>query len=214
MNRKPMKGQAFALTIPPGETETLNESGANCYIVVATGVILMRPRLSTGGVGAYTQYQQGTGFENTEFDAVDVKNPNATAVVVQIWIGDMTFTDKRLLPATQTTFLVVNPLYSDPSHSPVTSLPILDISGGSFFDINGKKWLAIIRDRILLSNVDSGQIQLLQAVTNAAYNTGAAFAIQPETEIGLAVAGDFRLVPPSGNLNCIVAEVYQAIAAP
>jgi len=182
--------------------------------VLATGMIDMRPR-GPRGTNEFSNYTQGTGFENTDFDIIDLRNSNAFSVVVSVWVGEAGFIDKRLILATSgagAIQTVVNPLWTGTGAAPAF-VDIPDLSGGSFTDINGKKWLAISRIQILISNLDAGNVMLLQKLNNYVFNTGAIFAIQPATEVGPAFQGSYSLVQNGGTINGLVAEVYSCIPA-
>jgi hypothetical protein len=211
---KAPQGTIFNQTVAAGQTVPITKRGNNAYIVLATGTIDMRPR-GPHGTNEFSTYTQGTGFENTDFDIVDLRNSNTFSVVVSVWVGESGFIDKRLILATSGAGAiqnVVNPLWTGTGSAPAY-VEVPDISGGSFTDINGKKWLAISRVQILISNLDSGNVMLLQKAGNHVFNTGAVFAIQPATEVGPAFQGSYCVVQNGGTINGLVAEVYQAIPA-
>lgn len=205
-------GQQFNQTIGAGKTVPMNQKGTNFYVVLSTGVLAIRAR-GPKGTSPYVDYSQGTGKGESDFDIVEVTNNNNFDVVCSIWVGDPTYIDKRLILNSQQLSQVVRPIYTDPTHAPATSVLIDDISGGAFFDINGKKWLAVSRVQILISNLDSGAVALIQKQGNTTYNTGAVFSIQPGTEVGPAFNGSYTLVQDASgnNVNCLVCDVYQAI---
>jgi hypothetical protein len=206
------KGQLFTQVVAAGATVPLHQRGNNCYVISTTGAINMRAR-GPGGINQYNSYTTGTGFENTEFHLVEVQNQNNFDVTCSIWVGDASFIDKRNIPIGQSFANAVNPVYTDPTHTPAAFAAVPDISGTVFTDINGKKWQAITRISILISNLDAGAVILVQKLGNSTYNSGAIFAVQPATEIALPVQGGYTLVPPSGTLNALVSEIYLAIPA-
>ena len=168
----------------------------------------MRAR-SKLGVQAYSLYTQGTGFENTEFTSVEVQNPTAAPVVVSVWVGRSNFIDRRLILASQATPQVANP--TNPTVS-ATTVNINDLSGGSFTDINGKSWLAISRVLILISNLDSGVVLLVQK-TGGTGSSAAILAVQPLTDRAIPVSGNYTLNNGGAAVNAIVSEIYLAIPA-
>jgi hypothetical protein len=206
------KGQLFQQTVGAGQTIPLNQRGTNCYVLSATGALQLRAR-GPGGINQYITYTTGTGFENSEFDIVEVNNQNAFGVTFSIWVGDASFIDKRNIPIGQSFSNVVRPIFTDPGHVVAASVTIDDISGNLFFDINGQSWQAITRIQILISNLDAGNLILLQKLGNAVFNSGAIFAVQPATEIGLPVQGNYTLVQNGGTVNALVSDVYLAIPA-
>jgi hypothetical protein len=206
------KGQVFNQIVPAGQTIPLQQRGTNAYVILSTGTLLMRGR-GPRGINTYVTYPTGTGFENSEFDIVEIQNPNGFDITTSVWVGDASFIDKRLILNNQQLSNVVRPLYTDPTHAPAASVAIDDISGGAFFDINGKKWLAVSRVQILISNLDLVNLILLQKFGNAVWNTGAIFAVQPATEVGPAFGGSYTLVQNGGNVNALVVEIYQSIPA-
>jgi len=206
------KGQLFTQVIPAGATVPLHQRGTNCYILAATGSLDMRAR-GPGGINIYNSYTTGTGFENAEFNLVEVLNKNGFDVTCSIWVGDASFIDKRNIPIGQSFVNVVRPIYTDPSHHPAAFINADDISGNFFFDANGNRWQAITRVQILISNLDSGVVILVQKNGNTTFNTGAIFAVQPATEIGLAIQGAYTIVSSAGTLNALVSDVYLSVPA-
>jgi hypothetical protein len=204
------KGQLFTQVIGAGKTVPMHQRGTNCYILSATGALDMRAR-GPRGINIYNTYTTGTGFENAEFEFVEVQNKNAFDVTCSIWVGDASFIDKRNMPIGQSFSNVVRPIFTDPTHVSVTSVAINDVSGQIFFDINGKAWQAITRIQILISNLDTANVCLLQRFGNTTFNTGSIFAIQPGTEVGPAIQGSYTLVQNGGTINALVADVYLAI---
>ena len=201
-------GQVNNYSIPAGKSVQINQDGTNAYLLVATAAVNMRAR-SKLGVQAYSLYTQGTGFENTEFTSVEVQNPTAAAVVVSVWVGRSNFIDRRLILASQATPQVANP--TNPTVS-ATTVNINDLSGGSFTDINGNSWLAISRVLILISNLDSGVVLLVQK-TGGTGSSAAILAVQPLTDRAIPVSGNYTLNNGGAAVNAIVSEIYLAIPA-
>jgi hypothetical protein len=206
------KGQLFTQAIGAGQTVPLHQRGNNCYVLSTTGAINLRAR-GPGGINIYNNYTTGTGFENAEFNLVEVQNNNGFAVTCSIWVGDVSFIDKRNIPIGQSFANAVKPVYVDPTHAPAAFADVPDISGTIFADINGKNWQAITRVSILISNLDAGNVILVQKLGNHVFNSGAIFAVQPATEIGLAIQGSYSIVSTAGTLNALVSEIYLSIPA-
>jgi hypothetical protein len=210
-------GQIFNIPLAAGQTLTQPGAGTRAYLALATAPVNMRARGKLYGQDAYSLFTVGQGIMDTHpdavpFDVVDIQNLNNIPVVISIWIGFSMFIDNRLILANQQVPNVVNPIYVG-TGVPPAFVDIPDLSGGPFADINGKNWLAITRLQLLITNLDAGNVQMLQKFGNHVFNTGAIFAIQPATEIGLALSGDYSLTQNSGVINGLVSEVYQAIPA-
>jgi hypothetical protein len=204
-------GQVSNLAIAAGTSQQLNIDGTNCYLLLATSPVNMRARDKVS-VQAYSSYTQGTGFEASEFTSVDIQNLNTFDVVVSVWIGRSAFIDKRLILANQETPNVANPTYPDPGSAPATNVDIDDLSGQPFTDIDGNKWLALYRVMILISNLDSGVVLLVQK-SGGTGASPAILAVQPLTDRAIPVSGNYTVNNGGGNLNCIVSEIYAAIPA-
>lgn len=209
--RVPAKvGQLTPVPIAKGQSTTISGYGTSAYIVIATAPVNVRTR-GKAGTSAYTLLTQGTGIKDTEFDAVDLQNPNNIPIVVQVWTGISNYIDNRLIIANQSIPQVVRPTY--PTASSAATVNFNDISGGSFTDINGKVWLALYRIAILIFNVDSGTTYLLQKAGATGPAAPAIAAIYPLTSLNLPISGDYVLNIGGPNVNVIGSEIYSAIAA-
>jgi len=202
-------GQIFNLPVPAGKSVQIDHDGSMAYLIVATAPVSMRGRTKTG-TQAYSQYVQGQGFQDTEFTSVEILNNQTFSVVVSVWIGYSSFVDHTLIINNQSIAQVVNPTYPSPGSSPQTNVNILDLSGGTFYDINGGKWLALYRVMILISNLDGGVVLLVQK-SGGTGASPAILAVQPLTDRAIPVSGNYTLNNGGANLNCIVSEIYAAI---
>jgi hypothetical protein len=199
---------AYPAVIPAGQTISLNAPGTNFYVVTATANLSIRPEN-----GVFSTYSQGTGENCDRFSYVEIRNDTAQSIVCLIFIGWENFIDNRLILNAATTPNVANPTYPLPNVSSTVNIP--DLSGGSFTDINGKKWLATSRVCILVFNLDAGTTYLLQKADATTANGVAVGAIYPVTPIRFEFSGNYRITTGSGgaNINAIVSEVYQAFPA-
>ena len=198
-------GRMVTVPIGPGNTERVTSRGTVAYFVVASAQVNMKADSND-----YSLYYQGTGLNSVDpFDILTLQNPNDFPIAIALWVGFNSFIDRRLILNTFQQPNVVNPLITVPGSS--GSLAIPDLSGNTFVDINGVTWIAVNRQQILISNVDTTNLILLQKFGNSTWNTGAIFAVQPLTEIGLNIQGNYQLVQNGGVLNCLVSESYSAI---
>lgn len=203
-------GNLTNVPIAARQSTTISGYGQMAYIVIATAPVNVRTR-GAKGTSSYSLLTQGTGIRDTEFDQVDLQNPNAVPIVVQIWTGVSQFVDNRLILANQQIPQIAFP--TAPTANSKTHIAINDLSGGGFTDINGKNWLALQRITIIVCNVDSGATFLLQK-KGAATATGVAVAaIYPLTSLNLPVSGDYSMDVGGATINVIVSEIYLAILA-
>jgi hypothetical protein len=203
-------GNLTNVPIAVGQSTTISGYGQMVYIVIATAPVNVRTRGSKG-TSSYSLLTQGTGINDTEFDVVDLQNPNAVPIVVQVWTGLSKFIDNRLILANQQIPQVAFP--TAPTANSLTHIAINDLSGGAFTDINGVNWLALQRLAIIVCNVDSGATFLLQAAGAATATGPAVAAVYPLTSLNLPVSGDYSMDVGGGTINVIVSEIYLAILA-
>jgi hypothetical protein len=196
------------VTIPLGanETQRITARGTVAYFAIATAPVEMKCDNAD-----YSLYYQGTGIESVNaFNILTLLNPNNFPIAVAVWVGFDGYIDRRLILNTAAQPNVIHPVLIAPGFA--GAVPIPDLSGTTFTDINNKGWIAISRLQILVSNIDPTNLILLQAFGNSVWNTGAVFAVQPLTEIGLNVQGDYYLLQNGGTVNALVSEVYSAVA--
>lgn len=200
-------GRTINLVVPAGQTIRAMSAGTQFYFFIATAPINARP---VGG--DFVLYQQGTGLNaGVQFAYVELQNPNQVPVVVSIFIGYGSFIDNRLILVNQVQPQIAYPTCSAANSR--TQININDLSGGSFYDINGNEWLAVQRTCIIVFNADSGVTLLLQQAGSAVANGPAVGIIQPLTNIRFDFGGNYTLSVGGGNINAIVSEIYSAIAA-
>jgi hypothetical protein len=198
-------GRIVNLPLAPGASTNVTSAGTRAYLVVATAAVNMRP----GGVrtGDFTLYSQGTGIQTVNpFDWIEINNPNSVPVVISLWLGFDDFIDNRLILANAT---LQNITYPTQSTGTTAQILIPDLSGGAFFDINNKKWLALFRQAIIISNLDPATPVLLQKYGAASSSGPAVLSCPPSLPIAHNSSGNFTIV--GGTASVIVSEIYQAI---
>ena len=209
---KPLPGLSYRVSasypvvIPAGATISLAAPGNTFYLITATNNLFVRPEN-----GVFSEYAQGTG-ENCEFfSRLEIENRSANNAVALIFVGWQNFIDNRLILASSSTPNVANPTYPTANASPTVNIP--DLSGGSFNDLNGKKWLALNRVCILVFNLDAAANYLLQKASATNGSGVAAANCFPLTPLRFEFSGNYRITNGAGgaNINAIVSEVYQAI---
>src|SRR5271166_5142655 len=205
-NNLPQGGRVLNMSIPAGQTQRANGSGVQFYLVVATASVNIRPL-----GGDFVNYPQGTGLNVAkQFAYLEIQNFNAFPVVVSVWIGNDDFIDKRLILANSQTPNIPYPTY--PIANAGNFINIVDLSGGSFKDINGTLWLALFRVSILISNLSAGSY-LLGGDSPTGASTGTAIGIIPPTPVPVRydISGNYTINTGGGAVNMIVSEVYSSI---
>jgi len=200
-------GRAINLPLAPGASTNVTSQGNKFYLIVATAAVNIRPGGSAGG--DFTLYSQGTGAQTQQpFDWLELNNPNSIPIIISIWCGFDDFIDNRLILANAT---LQNIAYPTQSTATTGQILIPDLSGGAFFDINGKKWLALFRQAILVSNLDPATPVLLQKYGAATSSGPAILNCPPQLPVEFQGSGNYTVV--GGSANVIVSEIYQAIPA-
>jgi hypothetical protein len=208
-------GQIFNLPLAAGQTITQPGSGTRAYLVIATAPVNMRARGAAYGTTSYSLFEQGQGISQAgedavPFDVVDIQNPNAVPIVISIWIGFSDFIDNRLILANATVQNIANPVY--PVANAALNVQIPDLTGGSFFDINGKLWLPLYRIAIEVFNTSNADIYFLQKLGATGLADGSIGAVQPLTPVRFDVSGDYSIIQAAA-INAIINEIYAAIPA-
>lgn len=204
-------GRSIAIPIAAGNTVPIPQRGTQFYLQICTGTVNIRARAGASGAGDFSLFTQGTGDRSkTAFDIIEIENPNAFPVVLQIWIGFDDFIDNRLILSNATIPNVTNPTQPTPT---ATNIPIPDLSGSAFFDINGNKWLALFRVAIIISNTSTGTTLLLQQFGSVIAGGPAVLSIPPGLVIAHNSSGNFCLNVGGGTIPAIVSEIYQSIPA-
>jgi hypothetical protein len=206
--------QIITNVVAAGGTLPMRVSGMQYYVVTSTAPIRVRA-MSAGSVGIFDEHTPGTGKvfdELNAFEQIEVNNPNAFAVIFQIFVGWDDYIDKRLILAAQTQKAIVYPTYQTPNSAAVVN--ITDLSGQQFQDIDNNKWYALNRIAIMIFNPDAGVTLLLQKSNSVVGNGPAIGVILPLTALRYDAAGNYRLHLGGANINAVVSEIYNAIASP
>lgn len=195
--------------VPAGGTLPIPAAGTFFYVQVATAPVKIRP-----SDGVFVEYEQGTGLNLdlvNSFSQLEVRNDNAAAVVVVIFVGFDGFIDNRLILQNGLLQSAVYPTY--PVASAAVSIAITDRSGTQFTDSNGLNWYAIARQSILIFNTDTGVTLLLQKSMAAVAADPSIAAIYPQTSLNYPAAGNWKIIQ-AAPVNAIVSETYLAVLAP
>jgi hypothetical protein len=197
-------GTIITTVIQPGTTFALPNSGSNFYFILATAPLACRP-----SNGSWNTYSQGTGLradEENYFTILEVRNDATVAVVFSLFIGFGGYIDNRLITSGDIIQNILFPTY-DGVTAGANNVAIPDRAGQQFLDSNGLLWLAVERRALQIFNNSTGvTIQL----KNDAGTQNVALVF-PQTGITLPMAGDFRITPPSANVDGIVSEIYAAV---
>lgn len=197
----------YPCIVPAGETIPVPAAGTNFYVTICTAPIDIRPLN-----GVFNTYTNGKGLKlqkENAFGSLEIRNNNAFAVVVQLFVGFDEFIDNTLILANTGQTLVAYPTY--PTASAAADVAITDRSGSKFQDVNGNYWYALQREAIYIFNLDAGVTLLLQEAGSVVSNGPAIGVIYPVTGLRLNVSGNYTLNVGGGNINAIVSEVYNAI---
>lgn len=194
-------------SIAAGETKSFAATGTQFYVLVTSAPINIRP-----SKGSFNSYNVGQGLdldESNAFSALEVQNTTTNPIAVSIFVGFDSFIDNTLILNNASNPAVALP--TAPIPNVAATININDISGTSFTDINGKKWIAVNRVAILIFNVDTAATYLIQ-LAGANTATGKAIAASfPLTGLRLDVTGNYAMATGGGNINAIVSEIYNAI---
>lgn len=203
-------GQAsriIATSIAANTTIPFAVAGTQFYLAAASAAVLVRQH-----GGEFVSYVQGTGLQVKQgkaFDAIEVSNPHAYPIAIQLFVGFDGFIDNRVFNNSLTTPAIAFPTYKQASSAPAVA--ITDLSGQGFFDVNGVAWLALSRIAIVISNLDTGVTVLVQKSGAVTANGDAIAAVFPLTSWQEPLSGNYSLNVGGGNINCLVHEIYQAI---
>lgn len=206
-----MLNPIWNLSILPGRTGTITQNGTSFEFLVQTGPCKTRTSTRGKGFSPFSQYPNGTGAQGQAFDLIEIFNLSSVPIVVSVAVGDDNFINRQLVIANAQFPQIVYPTY--PTVNAATSVPIPDISGSEFFDINGNKWLAIQRIAILVTNPDSATSFLIQQFASVISNGPAVIEIFPEQNLQLPFSGDYMINTGGAPINAIVSEIYQSIPA-
>jgi hypothetical protein len=201
--------QVITSIIPAGAKLPIFQAGDTYYIVVATGILTVKPNN-----GSQNEHVQGTGKrvkEEAIFANIEVGNPNTFNVVVQIFVGFGDYIDNRLIISDPNVSEVSYPTAPVPNVSNEILIP--DRSGQTIVDVNGNVFLAMKRTAVYITNLDLASVYNLYGGAAGTVTPVAPtiLGVQPASNILYPGSGDFRMKLPAGNLNAVVAELYSAI---
>lgn len=193
-------GQAFAA------------ASGNQFYVLATSAPVSIKGIRAANIGTQNQFSTGQGQKVANgFETLEVNNYTLFPVVCLIWVGFDDFINDQLILNTTTIQNIAYPTYSAASSAAFIDIP--DLSGTTFFDINGKKWAAVNRVCILVFNDDSGVTFNLQKFGSRVSNGPAIATCFPDTPTRFDISGGYSISTGGGSVNAIVSEIYQAFAA-
>jgi hypothetical protein len=196
--------QTINTSLGAGQTVQFPVAGNSFYLRAATAPLQIRPSNAV-----FDTYTPGTGLrvdEGNQFSLVEVFNPSPNPVGFSLFLGYGGFIDNRLIIETGVIFPVINP--NAPTGSFTSPLLVPDLSGQAFVDAAGKKWIALNRIALQVTNV-SGSVLNIKDITN----TNFLAAIPNGTAYCLQASGDFAIVEGSGTVNSTVIEIYNCLAA-
>lgn len=199
----------YSNVILAGKSLQIPAVGTQFYFRTSTAELQVKPN---GGV--FSGYYQGEGLQldlDNTFNQLEIKNQNAFDVVFELFIGFQGFIDNKLIIANQLYPQVAFPTY--PTAASAAIVDITDRSGSKITDINNGVWYALSRIAIIICNIDSGTTILVQKAGSVVSNGPSVAAVQPSTSLRLDISGNYRLNIGGGNINAIVSEIYQVIAA-
>jgi len=197
--------QIVTTIVPAGKTFPLYQAGNNFYLIVATGVVIIKPNN-----GSQNEYVQGTGLivdDLNIFASIQITNNTPQDIVLRIFVGFGNYIDNRLI--------VYDPSVLQSPHSVLSTLPggnvvlIPDLSNTAMTGPNGEKFLALNRIALYVSNNDTGVTYNVQNASGS-LNLVSVF---PLTAIVYPVSGDLSIRVPSGGINAIISEVYNVITS-
>lgn len=184
-------------------------TGTQFYVLYTSAPINIRP-----SKGSYNSYNTGQGLQlddENAFTQVEFQNSTANPIVVSLFVGWQEFIDRTLILNNVTTPSVVNPTAPVPNVAAFIDIP--DLSGTTFTDVNGKKWIAINRVAIIISNADTATSYLVQKYGSRVSNGNAIAIAYPSTALRLDISGNYTLATGGANVNAVVSEIYNAIPA-
>lgn len=206
-DKKNRQSSVTNFTIPANSTTQVAGTGTQFYLLFTSAPVAIRP-----AKGSFNTYNTGQGLgldDQNAFASLEIQNTTANTIVVSLFIGFQEFIDRTLIINNVTQPAVAYPTY--PVANAAATVTIADLSGTTFSDINGKKWIAVSRVAILVFNLDSGATYLIQKSGSAVSNGPAIGAVFPLTAVRLDISGNYTMATGGGNINVIVSEIYQAL---
>lgn len=215
----PRSSRAFPVQLPaatgtgaqlvPAEQQII-APGSKFYVITASAQINIQP-VRAGNIGISNPFGVGQGQPVTGgYEFLTVRNYNSFPVVALVWVGFDDFINNQMVIASTVNQAVTFPTQSLPTS---TQININDLSGTAFLDINGKKWYAIQRQAIIISNLDTGVSLLLQKAGSAVANGAAVLLCPVAIPVEHRSGGNFTISTGGATINAIVSEIYLAFAA-
>jgi len=184
--------------IPAGGYFNLEQFGNRFYFINATAGVLVR-----ADQGVQKPYRKSTGedFEkqNAFFNRLEIYNPNAFNVYVQLWVGFGEYLD--------TTAELIE-LFA--RYYPVT-IPSQTIGGGSYVSLNGNpSGVQLQRKGVVVSNNDPSNSIIIKDVdptTNLPVTGGC--LVFPKTSVYLPISGACAIANDTGaGIVVYVSELW------
>lgn len=101
----------------------------------------------------------------------------------------------------------IYPTYSIPGGSEAT-IPVLDLAGQTFLDINGKSQKAIARIAIMATNFANATDYIIQKKGSTINNGPGVLAVLARTSVYVPTYGDYSVSNGGGVNNLIISEIY------
>lgn len=190
----------------PGAKYPISQAGDNFYIVLATGVVTVRPNR-----GVVNNFSQGTGLSTPDapFDYIEIGNPSTTEnLVVSIFVGFGGYIDNRLIVQDPLVSQVTYPTFPVPNVANFAT--VTDRSRLAITDANGENYIALRRVALYVFNLE---LATSYYVFNAA-STARVAVCAPPLAITFPSAGDFVVADGAGGsapLNAVISEIYEVV---
>ena len=177
-------------SIPAGGTNSMGAYGQTFYVLGANAPIEIKTDVTPS-----KPYRKGTGEEfpaELRFKRLEIKNPNAYAVTVEIWVGFGKYIDSRIEVQENNTVIT-----SALPAGTIAALTTLTLSGSP----TGNQ---IQRKNLIVSNVDTAAV--LQILDE---NDDICAVVFPETSITLPISGVVKVRNNTGVIiACYVSEIW------
>jgi hypothetical protein len=200
------------VSLKPGQMLPLSISGTTLSFTIITGSVAWRGTKARKFAGPVTTAAAGFTWTDLDFDVIELINLSSTnSCAVQCVIGGAGFQNNQLIISQSQGQNVAYP--TCPTVNSSTRILIPDLSGGTFFDVNGNKWIALNRIAIEGFNADAGVTLFLQKFTPAGGSPAdpAIGIVYPLTPIKFEFSGNYRFDLGGATINAIVNEIYNAI---
>jgi hypothetical protein len=214
-------GQSSAiltLVIPAGHTNHIPYSGDKFYIIAASAAIYVQPEGQIENL-----YYPGTGLEATEantFSMLYVRNPGAAPLLIQIFVGFDSYTDKRLNLTPIQFSRVMHPVYdwvhpalSGDNPAGVATKAIPDLSGTVITDGWGDDWYAINRELLYVFN-SHATIAMRLGVDVVGPGSRYLGECYPGTALQIPMTGDIEANGAGANITGFISELYNCLPVP